>query len=182
MSRLGTGLLQEDWLHAGQDILRVEGVDGVSVKSLTDRLGVTKGSFYHHFRGLDDFLTDLANYFSGDHLSLIFDHAREEAKGDPIVELEAIRRIIEADDGYRLMSAMRAWAKSNEVAAQSIQKLDDVSRKNLVRIFKDMGFAPQDAKVRAFMVHALGVTDVDRTFPGLSYEKLQKSVLDILIS
>ncbi|MBO6541637.1 MAG: TetR/AcrR family transcriptional regulator [Alphaproteobacteria bacterium] len=182
MSRLGTGLLKKDWLHAGQDILRAEGVDGISLKSLTDRLGVTKGSFYHHFKCLDDYLTDLANYFSGDHLALIFDQAREEAKGDPVAELESIRRIIEADDGYRLMSAMRMWAKSNEVAAKSIEKLDDVARKNLVRIFRDMGFAPQDAKVRAFMVHALGVTDIDRTFPGLSYEKLQKAVLDILIS
>lgn len=181
MSRLGTGLLQRDWLHVGQDILREEGVDGVSVKSLTDRLGVTKGSFYHHFRGLDEYLTDLANYFSGDHLSRIFEQAAEEANGDPVAELEAMRRIIKADDGYRLMSAMRAWAKSNEVAAQSIQKLDEVSRSNLVRVFKEMGFAVQDAKVRAFMVHAIGVADIDMTFPGLSEERLQNGIRDILI-
>lgn len=181
MSRLGTGLSQREWLHAGQDILREEGIDGVSVKTLTDRLGVTKGSFYHHFKGLDDYLTDLANYFSGDHLSRIFETATKEANGDPVAELEEMRRIIEEDDGYRLMSAMRAWATSNEVAAQSIQKLDEISRNNLVRVFKEMGFAAQDAKVRAFIVHAIGVADIDMTFPGLSEERLRNGVRDILI-
>lgn len=182
MSRLGTGLLKRDWLLVGQEILRDEGSRGVSVKSLTARLGVTKGSFYYHFRSLDDYLTDLATYFSDDHLAEIFNQAREDAKGDPKEEVQIIRRIIEADDGYRLMSAMRSWATSNEVAARSIRKLDEASRENFVRIFREMGFSAQDAKIRAYIIHALGVADIDRTFSGLSEKKLQKGVLDFLVS
>lgn len=182
MSRLGTGLTRRHWLDVGQDILREEGIEGVSVKALTQRLGVTKGSFYHHFEDIDAFLRELANYFSGEHLAEIMETARERADGDPKAELIESARIIEAADGYRLMSAMRSWAKHDEFAAASVRRLDEISFRNHERIFKDIGFSRQDAKVRAYMAIALAVTDVGTSIVGLSRASLEKKLLEVLVS
>ena len=75
MSRLGTGLSRTDWLDEGQRLLRGRGIEGVSIRALTDGLGVSKGSFYHHFKDLDDYLATLADYFSNEQMIDFFERA-----------------------------------------------------------------------------------------------------------
>lgn len=48
--RRGPGLTAEDWADAALWSL-VDGVDALSVERLAGKLGVTKGSFYWHFKG-----------------------------------------------------------------------------------------------------------------------------------
>lgn len=43
-------LSAEDWELGALDMIAEEGVSGLSVEALARRLGVTKGSFYWHFR------------------------------------------------------------------------------------------------------------------------------------
>ena len=45
-ARLGRG----DWLAAAKAALAESGVDAVRVEPLAHRLGITKGTFYWHFR------------------------------------------------------------------------------------------------------------------------------------
>ena len=51
------------WLDAGQDLLREGGVSAVKLAELTHRLRRTTGSFYHHFRGMEQYRDELAAYF-----------------------------------------------------------------------------------------------------------------------
>jgi AcrR family transcriptional regulator len=48
-------LTREDWLAAGIELLRAEGAGALTIDRLTRRLGVTKGSFYHHFGSREEF-------------------------------------------------------------------------------------------------------------------------------
>ena len=49
-SASGRSLLDRSaWLGAALDALHDEGIQGVKVERLARHLGVTKGSFYHHF-------------------------------------------------------------------------------------------------------------------------------------
>ena len=50
-------LTREVWISAALDILATEGVDGVAVERLAEQLGVTKGSFYWHFRDRAELIT-----------------------------------------------------------------------------------------------------------------------------
>jgi len=59
-------LTRKDWILAGQDMLRAEGIAGLKLASLTGRLGVSTGSFYHHFADFEDYLGAVAEYFSAD--------------------------------------------------------------------------------------------------------------------
>ncbi len=43
-------LARSDWINAALDVMAAKGIDGVSVEALASELGVTKGSFYWHFK------------------------------------------------------------------------------------------------------------------------------------
>ena len=46
-------LSADDWVRAALDTMVDEGIGGVKIQRLCDRLGVTKGSFYWHFADRD---------------------------------------------------------------------------------------------------------------------------------
>src|SRR5213083_2769643 len=56
-----------DWLDAGLDVLASEGPQALVAERLAQRLGVTRGSFYHHFRSRESFLTGLLERWSQRH-------------------------------------------------------------------------------------------------------------------
>lgn len=55
----GKRLSADDWVAAGLGMLVESGVDAVKVLPLANRLGVTRGSFYWHFKNRDALLAKL---------------------------------------------------------------------------------------------------------------------------
>ena len=45
---------REDWILEALKVLEERGIDGVKVVIIAERMGVTSGSFYWHFKGLPD--------------------------------------------------------------------------------------------------------------------------------
>ena len=177
MSRLGTGLSRRDWLDEGQALLRDGGIDGVTIRALTQALGVSKGSFYHHFKDLDDYLEALADYFSNEQLTDFLERARTQATEDPLTRMTELAKIVLKNDGRKLMIAMRAWAKSNKAAAASVRKLDKASMNFLTDMFLDLGFADKEARLRAYLFVAATVVDIDKNLLGLSRAEFQDMMI-----
>ena len=50
---------RDDWVEAAWETLGEAGVDGVRVEGLARKLGVTKGSFYWHFKNRRDLIDAL---------------------------------------------------------------------------------------------------------------------------
>ena len=48
-----------DWMTVTMEVLVTQGVDGITIDALTKRLGVTKGSFYHHFSDMPTFRQEI---------------------------------------------------------------------------------------------------------------------------
>src|SRR5215475_9213904 len=46
----GESLDEEAWIEGGLELLASDSVDGVGIEALARKLGVTKGSFYWHFK------------------------------------------------------------------------------------------------------------------------------------
>ena len=179
MSRLGTGITRNGWLDSGQELLRERGIEGVSIRALTEILGVSKGSFYHHFEDLQDYLTALADYFSNEQLTDFFARARRQATEDPRTRITELSKIVLNSEGRKLMSSMRAWAKHNKAAAASVRKLDRLSLRFFEDVFRDLGFSSKDAKLRAFLFIASTVVDIDESLVGLTNREFEKMMLEL---
>jgi AcrR family transcriptional regulator len=146
MSRLTV----DDWLGAGLDILVQDGIAGVKVQRLCERLGVTKGSFYWHFDHLDAFLSELARRWAdeGD---------RAAVAADPEADLLLAMRIFADRRNRDLARAMRDWAQNDERARAAIRKADQLLFERVKAAFAALGFAEDEAEVRAKILYYAGV-------------------------
>jgi AcrR family transcriptional regulator len=59
------------WLETGLQILGEEGASAVTIDRMTAALGVTKGSFYHHFKNIDTYKAALLDAWEQDSLEII---------------------------------------------------------------------------------------------------------------
>ena len=71
MKVAGVKLSPSDWLAAALDMLYEKGIEKVKVEPLAIYLGVTKGSFYWHFKNLDALLTQMIDYWEAQQNEII---------------------------------------------------------------------------------------------------------------
>lgn len=143
-----TRLTVDDWLQAGLDILDADGIAGIKVQRLCDRLGVTKGSFYWHFDDLDAFLSDLAGRWA-------------ETAVDPQGTLLLAMRMFADPRNRNVVRAMREWAQTDERARAAIRKADQQLFARVKEAIVAMGFDDGDAEVRAKILYYAGVGFAD---------------------
>ena len=135
-------LSRDDYLAAGLDLLAEGGVSAVTIAALCRGLGVTKGSFYHHFGDVSGFHEALlASWEEGTH------HAIEAARAvtDSHQRLGVLKELGVAAH-HEAESAIRAWARSYEPAAAVVHRVDGAREANLVESFRAIGLPPTRAR------------------------------------
>ena len=145
---LGVTLSRADWIAAGQALLCAEGIAGMRLKKLTERLSVSTGSFYHHFRDMEDYLTALAEHFQDDQVRALVNDINRDSP-DPRQRMRQLAIASLKSGLFELDMAMRIWATSDARAAASVRGSENVVLAFLERAFADAGFAGPDASLRA---------------------------------
>ena len=79
---------RRDWLEAGMAILEELGAEALTIETLTNRLSVTKGSFYHHFKNYQDFKEHLLAFYEEERTLQIIRLAERETS--PQAKLERV--------------------------------------------------------------------------------------------
>lgn len=148
---------RELWLDAGQKLLRRGGIVAVKLQALTDELGLTTGSFYHHFEGMKDYLGQLARFYGADqvrqNLVLVDDP-------DPRERLRHLGVMARTQRMVPLDAAMRDWAGSNATAAASVRAADEQLLRFVARAFRDLGYPRRESQIRAQLLLSVGVARV----------------------
>lgn len=175
--RKPTDLTVRDWLEAGQALLKEGGLRALKLRPLADVLGVSTGSFYHHFADFPAYQAALADYFSGDQIRRVLDEANE-ANG-PLCRIERLVAIVARDALSRLGLAMRAWAESDPRARAAVQGQDAAVLAFLTENLRGLSFSEQDARIRAFALVSVGLGIIYGA-NGLSPEVLRDGLLDLL--
>ena len=146
----------EDWLAAAIEITVEQGVGGIKINRLCERLGVTKGSFYWHFTDLDALLDAVAERYGSGRDSTRH-QLLEQADVEPHERLVQTLLAFITHDLGRLDSAMRAWAQTDERARAAVSSSDAYIFGYLETCFRDMGFDRDDADLRAKTLYYAGV-------------------------
>jgi AcrR family transcriptional regulator len=153
----GNGRLgRDDWIAAGQAVLCDVGIAGLRLSVLTRRLHVSTGSFYHHFVDMEDYLAQLARHFSEADVRSILERATAGASG-PLSRIRRLAAISLDSPIFRLDRAMRVWATSDPRAEASIKTSERLVLGFLTDAFADLGFARDDAALRAHLLLSANV-------------------------
>ncbi|MCH1882307.1 TetR/AcrR family transcriptional regulator [Agrococcus sp. ARC_14] len=115
---------RDDWIQAGLRALADGGEQTIRVDPLAAALGVTKGSFHHHFRGAGALREAVLEAHERSQAELV-EAVTAEVDGleasDAIARLGALVARV-PDDG--LERAVRAWAATDEAAASVQARID----------------------------------------------------------
>lgn len=129
-----------DWLHAASRRLASDGVEFVRVELLARDLGVSKGSFYWHFRDRDDLLAKLLGEWE-----------REETDwlDAPVAGIHSAAsrwaRFVNrcaASNRLRLEAAIRSWARKEARVALRVKAIESRRARYLEGILRETGFSP----------------------------------------
>jgi AcrR family transcriptional regulator len=155
-ARAGSRLTVEDWIDAGFAVIAQDGMRSVKIDSLCARLGVTKGSFYWHFSDIGAYFRALAEAWGGAQRA-----SRASLEGastlPPHERLSAMMRHLTSPRQWMLERAMREWARWDPTVAVEVRASDRWVFSEVQRAFREAGFSPREATIRARAAFAAGV-------------------------
>jgi len=142
------GLQQSAYFDAAFELLAERGAGGLTIAALGQRLGVTKGSFYHHFRDFPAFVDALLKFWASEHATRLI--ALSEAITDTEERFDLLKGIaIGLPHGAE--AAIRAWSWSNERVATAQQQVDHARLTHLTRAGVEAGQPEPRAQLMAMI-------------------------------
>lgn len=147
---------RSDWIEAATDVLATEGVTGLRVEVLAKSCGVTKGSFYWHFRDRQDLLTAVLEHWKEGRIRDI----EKTTSVTPGKEREQLHYAIEVygasrnRKGMQIELAVRDWARHDPVAASVVESVDLYRLECTRRLFVSAGMSEAEAKSRSLLLYA----------------------------
>jgi len=141
-------LSRQDWINEAIEQLVEGGVGTVSVEQLATRLGVTRGSFYHHFADREDLLRGMLDYWAQRWSYSI----REQIAAlglDPGTTLLALMRAIRSQGASDYDAAFRAWALHDPLARAAVEQVDKARLAFIRSQFEGLGFTGLELENRA---------------------------------
>ncbi len=175
-------LSRESWIRGALELLITNGVEGVKIVPLAERLGVTSGSFYWHFKNRRELHDALLDYWEQE----MTDAAIVAAKhfdGPPEERIWGLMDQVMSAGYARYDLAIWHWAQS-DVAAQTVfQRALEKRFKFAKWMFKEAGFdaIQAEARGRMMVVYMMGESTLIPDAPG-KRKKLLRVKYEILVN
>jgi AcrR family transcriptional regulator len=147
----------DDWTHAALTILSRNGIEAVRVERLAKMLGVTKGSFYWHFKDRPALLDEMLRSWRQRATLGIID--RLERSNVPPAErlrelLKLLRHTPRASRGANIEAAIRLWGHSDPRVASVVREIDRLRLGHIKSLVESAHGDRQDATARAALIYA----------------------------
>jgi AcrR family transcriptional regulator len=145
------------WIEAAMDALAEGGIDAVRIDPLAKRLGVTRGSFYWHFkdraalhRAMLRLWRERASY-----------NVLTRIEGQAVSPRERLSRLLalpysgsRAARAAAIEVAIRLWSRRDKNAAKAVRHIDRVRLEYFARLFVEHGLEARAARQRAYVFYA----------------------------
>lgn len=161
-----TRLSAQDWAQAALAAIAEGGLTAVAVEPLAAKLGVTKGSFYAHYRNRDELVTAALDEW-------VRGHGREAlapyaAIADPMERLRSVlTAAARASESQRPSVQLSLLGESDERAGEALRQVNQTRIDLLTRTYHELGLTPRQARNRARIAYAamLGLLHLSRHDP-----------------
>lgn len=143
-------LTRQDWINTGLRTLATDGATALKVGAMATAMGVSRGSFYWHFRDFADFRAILLSTWR----DRTVDQVIREFDRDP-AEPDRLKRLIKrAFFGKRgLDRAIRIWAADEPDVAAMVAAVDASRVAYMVELLIAAGVESSQARPRAAFIY-----------------------------
>lgn len=141
----------QSWIEQGFKALKNEGLNKFSVEAMANQAGITKGSFYWHFRDRETFFKAIVdNWLERQHA--IIEDFSQHGHSDPKQQLwDIMQYILHKNTDHDI--AMRSWVQHYDYAHLAVKQIDRIRIEYLQKLFRKMGLDKDKAKLRAHMLY-----------------------------
>ncbi len=144
------------WTVAALELLAEQGIDGVRIEILARRLGVTKGSFYWHFKDRDDLHVAMLDHWRRKTtLALIdrLDHVDAPAV-DRLRQLIRLTTRPQSALGSEVELSVRLWGRRDLRARSALGEIDDLRTRYMAGLLKEAGLDADEAQARSLLIYS----------------------------
>ena len=147
---------REAWIEAATEVLGEEGLAGVRVEVIAKRFGITKGSFYWHFKDRQDLLDTLLAAWKEGRIKDILkqteaEPGKEGERTDHVIEVYSASR---NRKGMQIELAVRDWARRDPAAAAVVDEVDRTRLQHACKRCLAAGFSAAEAATRSLLLYA----------------------------
>ena len=167
--------MKPQWLRAGLEALRKGGVAAVRVERLAADVGVTKGSFYWHFRDRGALLDALLEFWSREMTDAEFERIHGLRAGLAARLLALAEDVLEKGMG-RYDPAIRAWGRTDRKVAAAVAQVDRRRVRALTGFFEEGGFGTAQARTRARVFYTFLLGEPQVRAPAREPSELERMV------
>jgi len=147
---------RKSWLEAALQALARGGIDRVRVESLAKDLGVTKGSFYWHFKDREQFFDEMLSFWAEQSTQTVITNVHYPT--DPAARVRAVAEDIVRRDLAGMDPHIRSWTQYDPERAEIVAGVDKIRFEFIRGLFLAVGFSKNSASLRAHSLYryALG--------------------------
>lgn len=159
---------KKEWIDAALQTLCTEGYIGLSAERLARKLGVTRGSFYHHFRSMDEFHDAILQEWQTVHTDTVLN---QNTMAQPIAELT---RLIEhtLNISMALENGINAWAGANTRVYDFVACVEKRRLARLIELYQAI-CGDEDKGARLAKIGYYGLLGAAHAVPRLSQQELR---------
>ncbi len=147
---------RDAWIKGAIAILAEHGVERLRVEVLATRLGVTKGSFYWHFKDRRDLQDAVLDLWKDGRIRDIRKQTQAQPGGEAAALLHTIEVYASARNrkGIAIEGAVRDWARRDPQAAAVVEEVDAERLACACRLFLACGIKEEEAQARSLLLYA----------------------------
>ncbi len=174
----GSRLGQQDYFEVALRVLGEQGHEALTIAVLCDLLGVSKGSFYHHFGGWPGFMEALLTHWEQTSTVRVAEMASRI--DDPAARSGLLHKMAMAVN-LDAEAAIRVWARSEPIA-QQVQERVDQARITVVTDLIALQLPRSEARRLAELTHAV-LVGIQLTAPTKTARRFVREIklLDDLV-
>lgn len=153
---LRTVLDRDAWIKGAIAILAEHGAERLRVEVLAKRLGVTKGSFYWHFKDRRDLQNAVLDFWKEGRIRDIRKQTQAQPGGEAAALLHTIEVYASARNrkGIAIEAAVRDWARRDPQAVAVVEEVDAERLACSCRLFLACGIEQEEAQARSLLLYA----------------------------
>lgn len=147
VSNMDTKLTREQWLGKALDILHSDTFGKLNIDRLGRSMGVSKGSFYWHFQGKKDFVTQLVDHWERVFTIAVINHidGYDGETSDKILEL---MEYVTLNQLARYDSMIQSLAKDEPHVFLAVKRVFDKRVRYVTSLLGSFGFTEDQLQFR----------------------------------
>lgn len=169
---------RQDWLNEGLKLLAEQGFKGLTLENLLPRLGVTHGSFYHHFKNRRHYTEALLAHWQQTLTEEIVQATAQRTDVDRRVE-ELIALASELVDQRALERAIRAEATVDPMVRGYVEQVDALRLAHSRRLATQACGDEVRGRLLGNLAHAVFL-GTQQVLPGFSEEEVMALYRELL--